>query len=77
MRRLLIAVLCVAVLVLLGWMSFQYDGRKASVNLDMQQVRQDTHKAVEEGKAAVTHARERGKEVLQDASKKRSADGVE
>jgi len=70
MRKLLIAMLCVVVLVLLGWLSFQYDGRKASVNLDMQEVRHDTHQAVEEGRAAVTQATERGKELLHDAAGK-------
>jgi hypothetical protein len=70
MRRFVVAVLCVVVLVLLGWLSFQYDGRKASVNLDMQEVRQDTHKMVEGGRAAVTQATERGKELLHDAAGK-------
>ena len=67
MRKMLVAALLITLLVVLGWMSFRYDGRNASVNLDTQEIRSDTQVLVEKGQSAVNAATERGKELIRSS----------
>jgi hypothetical protein len=67
MRRLLIAVLLVTLLVVVGWLSFQYDGRSASVSFDTREMKQDTRELINKGEEAVNSATERGREMIDDA----------
>jgi predicted negative regulator of RcsB-dependent stress response len=72
MRKLLVAVILVILLVVVGWMSFQYDGNKASVNFDAAEMREDTKEALQKGEAVLENAARHGKEFVED-----SADDVE
>ena len=63
MRAILIAVLLVAVLVLVGWISFRYNGSRAAVTLETERIEADTERLVEEGREAVQDVRERAAEI--------------
>jgi F0F1-type ATP synthase membrane subunit b/b' len=66
MRKLLVAVILIVLLVAVGWLSFHYDGRQASVNFDTTEMKQDTKEALEKGERAVEQATERGREMIND-----------
>ena len=66
MRKLLVAIVLIILLVAVGWLSFSYDGSRASVSLDTAEMREDTQEALATGEAAVENAREHGKELLED-----------
>ncbi|MBL8852215.1 MAG: hypothetical protein JNG89_21260 [Planctomycetaceae bacterium] len=68
MRKLLIAVVLIVLLVVVGWVTFRYDGRQASVNFNTDKARQDTQQVIEKGEAAVEQATARGKELIDDTS---------
>lgn len=63
MRAILIAVLLVALLVLVGWISFQYNGSRAGVTLETERIESDTERLIEEGREAVQDVRERTTEI--------------
>jgi hypothetical protein len=73
MRKLVIAVLLVALLVAVGWLSFHYDGRQASVNFNADVARQDTRELAEKGREAVDRAAERGRELVDEAKSRDAA----
>lgn len=73
MRRLLIAVLLITLLVVVGWLSFQYDGRKASVNFDTQEMKRDTSELISKGEQAVDAAARKSKELVNEASEPRES----
>lgn len=62
MRTLVIAVLLVLVLVLVGWISFQYTGNRASVTLETDRIERDTERMLDEGREAVNDVRDRAAE---------------
>lgn len=63
MRTLIIAVLLVLLLVLVGWISFQYNGSRATVTLETERIEEDTERLVDEGRDAVRNVRERAEET--------------
>ena len=54
MRTLIGLVALVLVLALVGWISFSSDGERMSVNIEKQEIREDTDAMVESGKELVT-----------------------
>lgn len=66
MRKLLIAIVLIVLLVTVGWLSFSYDGNRASVSLETAEMREDTEEALATGEAAIENAREHGKELLEE-----------
>jgi hypothetical protein len=73
MRKLLIAVLLVALLFAIGWLTFRYDGRQASVSFNADAARQDTQELAEKGREAVDRATERGRELVNEAKEREPA----
>lgn len=73
MRKLLIAVLLIALLFAVGWLSFRYDGRQASVSFNADEARQDTKELAEKGREAVDRAAEQGREIVNDAKTREPA----
>ena len=71
MRKLLIVIVLIVLLFVAGWLTFRYDGREASVNLDTEAVRGDTRVLIEKGEAAVERATERGRELIEDGPQRR------
>lgn len=67
MKKLLIAVLLIVLLFAVGWLSFKYDGRQASVNFNTEEARQDTRELVDKSREVVDQATERGRELVDDA----------
>jgi hypothetical protein len=49
MRGILFLILVVVVLAVVGWISFGRDGERASINLETQEIRDDTRKALDSG----------------------------
>jgi hypothetical protein len=68
MRKLIVAALLITLLVVVGWLSFRFDGRQASVNLDTQEIREDTKELIDKGEAAVSTATQRGRELIDDST---------
>lgn len=68
MRKLLIAALLIALLFAVGWLSFHYDGRQASVSFNADAAREDTHELAEKGREAVDRATERGREIVNEST---------
>lgn len=68
MRTVLVIVLLIGLLVAVGWVSFHYNGRQASMSLNTQRVQEDTRKLIHEGEEAVRTAKERGKEWTKESS---------
>jgi hypothetical protein len=68
MRALIIAVLVVLVLVLVGWISFQYSGSRASVTLETERIEEDTERIIDEGREAVDDVRQRATELRDSES---------
>lgn len=62
MRTLVIAVLLVLVLILVGWISFHYNGTRASVTLETERIEQDTERLIHEGREAVDDLQERARD---------------
>jgi hypothetical protein len=73
MRKLLIAVLLIALLFAVGWLSFRYDGRQASVSFHADAARQDTRELAEKGREAVDQAAERGRELVNESKSREPA----
>ncbi len=63
MRALLIAVLLIALLVLVGWISFHYNGSRAGVTVETERIEADTERLIEEGRDAVNDVRDRASEL--------------
>jgi hypothetical protein len=70
MRKLLIAALLIALLFAVGWLSFRYDGRQASVTFDTDEARQDTRELAEKGREAVDRVTERGREIVNESKER-------
>jgi hypothetical protein len=49
MRGILFLILVVVILAVVGWISFNRDGDRASINLETQEIREDTQKALDSG----------------------------
>lgn len=73
MKKLLIAVLLIALLIAVGWLSFRYDGRQASVNFNAEAARQDTRELAEKGREAVDRAAARSREMLDEGKSREPA----
>jgi hypothetical protein len=56
MRGVLFLVAIVIVLALIGWISFGRDDNRASINLETQEIREDTQKALDSGAALIERA---------------------
>jgi hypothetical protein len=59
MRGILILILVVVVLAVVGWISFNRDGDRASINLETQEIREDTQKAIDSGAELLKRAGEK------------------
>jgi hypothetical protein len=53
MRALIIFVLIVLLLALIGWVSFNRNGSKASINLETDRIKSDTQEMIEAGKSVL------------------------
>lgn len=73
MRKLLIAALLIALLFAVGWLSFRYDGRQASVSFNADAAREDTRQLAEKGREAVDRAAERGREIVNESTEREPA----
>jgi len=73
MRKLLIAIVLIGLLFAIGWLSFNYDGRQASVQFNAEAARQDTRELAEKGREVVDQAAERGREVIDETKTRESA----
>jgi hypothetical protein len=69
MRGLLFIILAVAVLALVGWISFGHDDDRASINLETQEIRDDTRKVLDSGTKALERVGEKIESATQDADK--------
>jgi len=56
MRAILFLVFVVVVLALIGWISFGRDNGRASINLEVQEIKDDTQKAIDSGSALMRKA---------------------
>jgi hypothetical protein len=69
MRGLLILIVVIFVLVLVGWITFSRDSGRASINVETNEIREDTGELMQKGSEALQEAEE---EISPDA--KRAAD---
>lgn len=58
MRALLVVVLGVLVLAMVGWITFSRDGTKASINLETNQIKQDSREMFDAGSKIVRDAKD-------------------
>jgi len=58
MRGLILLVVVVLFLFLAGWLSFSNSGDRATINLEKQEIREDTANIVQEGNELADEARE-------------------
>jgi hypothetical protein len=70
MRGLLILIVLIVVLVLVGWITFSRDSGRASINVETNEIREDTGELMQKGSEVLQEAEE---EVSPDA-KTRDAD---
>jgi hypothetical protein len=66
MKALLVIVAIVAVLALIGWITFGTGDDRASLSIETDKIRQDTREAVEEGGEFIEGARQEIREELRD-----------
>jgi hypothetical protein len=57
MRGLIFLVAVIILLALVGWISFSSDPNRSSINLETQEIKQDTQRAVETGKELLDDAK--------------------
>jgi hypothetical protein len=58
MRTLILVALGVLLLAVVGWITFSRDGTKTSINLETNQIKQDTRQMVDSGSKLIRDARE-------------------
>jgi len=56
MRALILLAAIVLILALVGWLTFNRDDGRASINLETQEIRQDTKELLESGSQALERA---------------------
>ncbi len=66
MRAVIIIALIVLVLVAIGWISFNRSPDSANIQIETQKMKEDTQKAVNEGKEFFHRAEERTKDAADD-----------
>jgi hypothetical protein len=49
MRTLIIIAICILLLALVGWITFSGDGSRSSINLETNEIRDDTQQVIESG----------------------------
>jgi hypothetical protein len=57
MRALILLVIVILALALAGWISFSKSPDRSSINLETQQIQQDTDRALESGSNLLRNAR--------------------
>lgn len=68
MRRILIAALVLVAMTYAGWITFAKTPGSASVTIDTDKAKSDTHKVVERGRELLDSAVEQGREALDHQS---------
>ena len=66
MRVLLVIAVIILVMIGLGWITFQNDGDSTDVKFETQQMKDDTGKAIEEGKELFRRAEDRTEEAVEE-----------
>ncbi|MBX3437752.1 MAG: hypothetical protein KF861_09690 [Planctomycetaceae bacterium] len=70
MKGLLIAAVVILILGLAGWLSFSSNDSAATITIDKQQIKEDTHGAVEKLEDATEKAVDTTRDVLHRAEQK-------
>jgi hypothetical protein len=58
MRALLILIAVVVLLALIGWITFSNDSGRTSINVETDEIRQDTGEAMQKGSELLNNAQE-------------------
>ena len=64
MRAILILVFVVVILALVGWVTFSRDGDRTSINIETQEIKDDSRKMIESGKSFIEKAEEKIDETI-------------
>jgi hypothetical protein len=70
MKVVLVIVFAVALMVVFGWLTFSQTGDRARINIETQEIKDDTKKAVEEASKLTEGAGKKGREVIRDLDKR-------
>jgi len=69
MKAIVIAIIVIAAMVLLGWLTISRTGTDPTVSLNTEQIRDDTDKAVQATKEAGEKASREGEKIVDEIKK--------
>lgn len=66
MKRLLIAFALIAVLFIVGWLTVSHSANRTSINVETEQIKEDTERMTDEAREIIDDAGEKTQELRHD-----------